>query len=233
VSPQEADDRAGAGAREPAKATTPDPTAVRIVQLRPDQVRAVGEVLSQSHADYPAFRHTFPDAMHRRRALRRMFTGIARDAVRFRSVYAAEATDGRVLGVAIWLPPGRFPWSAGRQLRGAGWQLGVLLAAPRSFPTFMRTGMNAARLHPSDRHWYLETMGVAPSAQRRGIGGRLLAPVLERADRERVDCYLGTSDRANVAYYKRYGFEVVDDTVPLLPAGPTHVAMRRRPAAGR
>jgi ribosomal protein S18 acetylase RimI-like enzyme len=162
-----------------------------------------------------------------------MFTGIARDALRFRSVYAAETADGQVHGVAIWLPPGRFPWSAWRQLRGAGWMLGVLVAAPRSFPTFMRTGMNAARLHPSDRHWYLETMGVAPSAQRLGLGSRLLGPVLELADRDRVDCYLGTSDRANVPFYERHGFEVVDDVLPLVPAGPTHVTMRRRPIKRR
>jgi GNAT superfamily N-acetyltransferase len=206
-----------------------EPAHVDIVQLRRDQLRAVGEVFSQSHAEYPAFRHTFPDPRRRRRALRRLFPGVARDAMRFRSVYAAESSDGDVLGVAIWLPPGRFPWSAGRQLRGADWLLGVLVASPRSFPTFMRTGMNTARLHPPDRHWYLETMGVAPAAQRLGIGSRLLAPVLEIADRDRIDCYLGTSDRANVAYYERHGFEVVDDALPLVPGGPTHVAMRRRP----
>lgn len=206
-----------------------DPVHTRIVLLRRDQLRAVGEVLSQSHAEYPTFRHTFPDPRRRKRALRRMFGGIARDALRFRSVYAAETTDGQIQGVAIWLPPGRFPWSAWRQLRGADWLLGVLVAAPRSFPTFMRTGMNSARLHPRGRHWYLETMGVAPSSQRLGIGSRLVAPVLELADRDRADCYLETSDRANVPFYKRHGFEVVDDTLPLVPAGPTHVAMRRRP----
>jgi ribosomal protein S18 acetylase RimI-like enzyme len=202
----------------------------RIVQLRPDQLGAVGEVLSQSHAEYPAFRHTFPDPRRRPRALRRMFKGVARDALRFRSVYAAEAAGGEILGVAIWLPPGRYPWSAWRQLRGADWQLGVLLAAPRSFPTFMRTGMNGARLHPRDIHWYLVTMGVAPFAQRRGLGSRLLAPVLELADRDRTDCYLETSDRPNVAFYERHGFEVVDDALPVVPGGPTYVAMRRQPA---
>ena len=162
-----------------------------------------------------------------------MFSGITRDALRFRSVYTAQTADGQVVGVAIWLPPGRFPWSAWRQLRGAGWLLGVLLASPRSFPTFVRTGMNGARLHPPDRHWYLETMGVAPSAQRLGIGSRLLVPVLELADRDRHDCYLETSDRANVRFYQRHGFEVVDDALPLVPRGPAAVAMRRPPAGTR
>jgi GNAT superfamily N-acetyltransferase len=41
-----------------------------------------------------------------------------------------------------------------------------------------------------------------------GIGGRLLEPLLELADRARVDCYLDTADRANVDFYKRHGFAV-------------------------
>ena len=44
--------------------------------------------------------------------------------------------------------------------------------------------------------------------QRTGIGGRLLEPVLEIADRARVDCYLETADRANVDFYERHGFVV-------------------------
>jgi ribosomal protein S18 acetylase RimI-like enzyme len=207
-----------------------EPAHISIVKLRLELAWWAGEVLSQSHAEYPAFRHIFPDPQRRQKALRAMYAGIARDAIRFQSVYAAETNGGHVHGVAIWLPPGRFPWSPWRQLRGAGWQLAVLLAAPRSFPTFMRTGMNAARLHPSGRHWYLEVMGVEPFAQRRGLGGRLLTPVLELADRDRVDCCLETSDRANIRFYERHGFEVVDDALPLVPGGPTHVAMRRTPA---
>jgi GNAT superfamily N-acetyltransferase len=68
----------------------------------------------------------------------------------------------------------------------------------------MKTGANGARLHPPYPHWYLETMGVDPAAQRKGLGGRLLKPVLEIADRARVDCYLETADHANVEYYGRH-----------------------------
>ncbi len=70
-------------------------------------------------------------------------------------------------------------------------------------------------------------LGVRPDAQRRGLGSKLIEPVLRRADRDGVACYLETSDRANVAYYERFGFKVVDDALALVPNGPTHVAMRR------
>ena len=211
---------------------TSDPASARIVRLRRDQALSAGEVLSRSHADYPTFTHTFPEPARRARALRAFMTVVARDAAHFGSVYAAETRDGRVHGVAIWLPPGKFPWSAWRQVRGMPWMLSVLRASPRSFPVFMRTGMRGARLHPPDSHWYLEVMGVAPEAQGKGLGGRLLAPVLETADREHVDCYLETADRTNVRFYERHGFRLEEGEMQLVPGGPVHVAMRRS-GAGR
>ena len=71
-------------------------------------------------------------------------------------------------------------------------------------------------------------MGVDPAAQHKGIGGRLLEPVLQIADRVRVDCYLETVDRANIDFYKRHGFVVETSSLQLVPDGPAHVAMRRR-----
>jgi ribosomal protein S18 acetylase RimI-like enzyme len=160
-----------------------------------------------------------------------MFTGVARDAARLGSAYGALGGDGVLHGVSIWLAPGRFPWSAFRQLRGAGWMLSVLRADPSSFRAFMETGANGARLHPADQHWYLETMGVDPAVQRQGLGGRLLEPVLKIADRDGVDCYLETADPRNAEYYARHGFVVENTALQLVPDGPAHIAMRRRPAA--
>jgi GNAT superfamily N-acetyltransferase len=204
----------------------------RIDVLAPKQAAAAGRVLSRSHADYPSFRHLFPDPMRRTRALSAMFTGVARDAARLGSAYGAIGSDGEVHGVALWLAPGKFPWSAVRQLRGGGWMVSVLLADPRSFRRFMQTGANGARLHPDDRHWYLVSMGVDPALQRQGVGGRLLQPVLEIADRARIDCYLETADPRNAAYYARHGFELENDALQVVPDGQPHIAMRRHPAAG-
>jgi predicted GNAT family N-acyltransferase len=74
-------------------------------------------------------------------------------------------------------------------------------------------------------------MGVDPGSQRMGLGGRLLKPVLETADREAVDCYLETADPANVEYYARHGFVVENRSLELVPDGPAHISMRRRPGA--
>jgi GNAT superfamily N-acetyltransferase len=206
-------------------------TPQRIVLLSPGQADTAGAILARSHADYPSFRHLFPDDQRRARALRALFTGVARDAARLRSAYGALGCEGDLSGIALWLAPGKFPWSALRQLRGAAWMLSVLRADPSSFRAFMQTGANGARLHPADRHWYLETMGVDPAVQRRGLGGRLLEPVLEIADRDRVDCYLETAEPRNADYYARHGFVVENPALQLVPDGPAHIAMRRVPTA--
>jgi hypothetical protein len=59
----------------------------------------------------------------------------------------------------------------------------------------------------------------------------LIEPVLEIADRDRVDCYLETADPRNVEFYARHGFVVENAALQLVPKGPAHVSMRRRPAA--
>lgn len=201
---------------------------LEVVPLPAALLPAVGEVFAGSHADYPPFRHLFPDPAARSRVLRRFFTATVRDALAFGAVDAAVA-DGRLLGVAVWLPPGAFPWSARRKLRATPMMLAVARAAPRAFPGFVRLGANSERLHPGDRHWDLETMGVAPAAQGTGVGSRLIAPGLARADAQGMACYLTTARGENLGFYRRFGFQVEAEGLPLVPGGPTHWAMRRPP----
>jgi GNAT superfamily N-acetyltransferase len=85
--------------------------------------------------------------------------------------------------------------------------LGVLRAAP-GFWIFARLGANVECLHPKYPHWNLETLGIRHDAQGRGIGTRLMAPGLARADQAGLPCYLTTAKRENLAFYERFGFEV-------------------------
>jgi hypothetical protein len=51
----------------------------------PERASEAGAVLARSHADYPSFRHLFPERGRRVRALQAMFTGVARAAARLGS----------------------------------------------------------------------------------------------------------------------------------------------------
>ena len=162
--------------------------------------------------------------------LARFFTATVRDALPFRAVDAAIADDDRLLGVAVWLPPGALPWSTRRKLRSMPMLLGVAWVAPGAFLDFARMGANAERLHHHERHWNLETMGIAPAAQGHGLGSRLIAHGLARADAQRLPCYLTTGRAENLRFYQRFGFQVVADKLALVPNGPTAWGMRRPPA---
>ena len=224
------------------------------ISLHRGQHRLAADVLVDSHRNYPAFRHVFPDPRRRLKALRPFFAATLRDAIPFGSVYTDAgcgyagtdagavhlgadagavhpgADAGGMAAVAVWLPPGAFPWTGVRQARAAPTLVRTMIAAPRSFPAFMRLGANATRAHPTEPHWYLVVLGVRPSHQGHGHGSRLVAAGLHHADRDGTACYLETSDPTNVAFYQRFGFTVVDHALSLVPGGPTHIAMRRPPA---
>ena len=91
----------------------------------------------------------------------------------------------------------------------------------------MRYGAGVERVQPTEPHWYLEVLSVRPEHQRQGLGSRLVTPILERADRDHVPCDLETADPDNVAFYRRFGFEVVDPALEVIPGAPTLTMMRR------
>ena len=85
------------------------------------------------------------------------------------------------------------------------------------------------RLHPSaPEHCYLHYLGVLPERQGRGLGGRLLRPVLEQCDAEGISAHLESSTERNRALYERNGFALTE-TFELPMGGPLVREMWRPP----
>jgi ribosomal protein S18 acetylase RimI-like enzyme len=75
-------------------------------------------------------------------------------------------------------------------------------------------------------------MGTLPARQRQGLGSDVLAPMLDRLDREQQSARLETNTTGNVSFYERHGFEVVAELE--LPHGaPATWFMHRRPVRTR
>jgi GNAT superfamily N-acetyltransferase len=136
--------------------------------------------------------------------------------------------DGRIVGVAAWVPPGAYPYPAGTQVAQ---MLGAVHALYR-IPTAMLKGLRylaaIERAHPKEDLYYLQLLACAPEHQRSGVGVALMEPTLERADAEGVGAYLETQNEDNLAYYARFGFEVVTTLSPVR-GGPPLWALRREP----
>lgn len=117
-------------------------------------------------------------------------------------------TDGQ-LAAALWSPPGKWKMGLLTQLRVAPYFLrGTTL--PR-FPTRLVGLEKIVAAHPHAPHYYLQVMGVDPSAQGQGWGSQLLRRGTDIADRDGMPCYLETMTERNVQLYLRHGFRVVGE----------------------
>ena len=183
-------------------------------------IEALATTLTQAFDDDPLTTWLFPDPTARRRKLPTFFRALFRAALPFGEVYTTD--ESRC--AAIWNPPGTFPM---------GWrkdaQLGFTtarLVGPR-IVSCSRGLMYFASHHPKEPHWYLQMLGTQPEWQGKGAGSAILAPVLERCDREGARAYLESSKEQNIPFYKRHGFDVTQEIN--VPRGPTVWAMWRDP----
>jgi GNAT superfamily N-acetyltransferase len=124
--------------------------------------------------------------------------------------------------------PGGYPPSARAQIRQSLGALRALAPRPPALVAGTRYLTAIDKAHPRDDHWYLELLVVDPSVQRLGVGALLQGPLLADADRTGLDCYLETQNEANLAYYRRFGYDVAEVLRPVA-GGPPLWTMRRPP----
>jgi len=175
---------------------------------RAGRKRAVDSV-TRAFLDDPMWSCVLPDREARGTLLRPMWDAL----IGFSRVYGQALTTPEGEGAACWIAPAHTKTTLWKLLRTG-------MALPRSmmrlpkddrerfFAMMKFIDGHHKELMPGP-HWYLWVLGVAPEAQGRGIGGRLLEPVLARAASEGVPCYLETQTEENVAFYRKRGFGVV------------------------
>ncbi len=111
---------------------------------------------------------------------------------------------------AVWL----LPLSPERAAAEASAKAAFLKRAlePKGAENYHRiVGFMASRSRSivSSAAWYLSIVGVAPEAQGRGVGGRLIRATLAEADQVGAPSFLETFSQRNVTLYERLGYSVV------------------------
>lgn len=177
---------------------------------RRDEIPQLAALLARAFAHDPFFSHLAGDAPERNQRMRDGWGGILRHAS---ARLAHTWTTDDLAGAAIWLPPGYRPSLLDNlrlmpdMARFAGWRRLRLVADALEVLEGRR------REHVPGPHYYLSALGVEPERQGTGIGTALMAPVLDRCDREGVPAYLETATARNVLLYERVGFEVVEELI--------------------
>jgi GNAT superfamily N-acetyltransferase len=179
-----------------------------------DQIEAVAGAIARGFDDNELWVWLIPDGRKRLGLLTRRCTATIKHVFIPRGGAWATAD---LQGAALWTPPDRLKWTLREQLHEA------LALLPGLGFRGARRGRRIQALyyanHPTAPHYYLDTLSIDPAHQRRGYGSALLAPLLERADAERMPIYLETQRRDNIPFYARFGFEEIGEMS--LPGSPT------------
>ncbi len=183
-----------------------------ITHLLPPQLDAATDTLTAAFDADPIYTYVFPSAKDRARLLPPFWRAILRNAMLHGHVY----TSADAGGVACWMPPGRHPVAFGDSARiGFAFHRAVMAfpaEARRRFMAYVTYGDGVQqRLLGDSRYWELWVLGVRPDRQGQGLGGKLIAPILSRADDEWFPCYLLTESERNVEFYRGHGFDVAHE----------------------
>jgi len=183
-----------------------------IIALEPSNFAIASDCLSAAFSQDPLLGAFLPEELSaKRRALKHSSQAFLNYAQPYQHIYT---TAEQFKGVAIWLPP-----EASQTDFSQLWPF--LTSGLITIPFYMRWTKlfdffslmgETLKLHEQmapEPHWYLAMLGVSPDFQGQGVGGKLLQPVLQIADRTHTSCYLETSTPGAVRFYERNGFEVV------------------------
>ena len=190
------------------------------------EICRLAEVAADAYRDYPLhnwFTGGKYDAKASRLIMQISLKTMTEDAV----IYADSE---EINGFAAWLPFGftgsktlPFLMNGGLSLifhSGLG-IIGRLL-------TYEKYAMNLKKEFTGNYDWYLYNLSIKKEAQGKGIASKLMRPMLQFCDDERMVAYLETNKAANVGLYQHYGFGLMkEELIPKTPV--THYAMVREP----
>jgi ribosomal protein S18 acetylase RimI-like enzyme len=199
----------------------------KIVRLADSQIHLAGATLARAFHDDPLMIYALPEPGERTRLLPDVYARMIRFGCLAGEVYA---TAGALEGVALWMPPNA-KWSR-ENIEASGMdQMPNLIGndAYQRYREVVGREWQARERDMTGACWYLFLLGVEPNCQRRGLGGTLIRPVLERADVENRECYLETEIERNVAFYVKQGFEVIVNGETAGTGGVRFWSFRRTP----
>lgn len=201
---------------------------VGVGRLRSPECSPASSLLARAFAEDPIITWFLYGRLRRRIAFPAFFRAVLEEMLSSGHVYAAHG-DGKLIGVAAWLPPDAREPDARARRSAARQRALVRMLFPRASNGLFAGFTGMEQFHPADPHWYLAFVGVEPTIQSHGIGRTLLAPVLMIADQTETLCYLETPFPRTHKFYERLGFTRQSELNPFIGPPQGAVAFLREP----
>nr|MDO8085880.1 GNAT family N-acetyltransferase [Candidatus Sigynarchaeum springense] len=166
-------------------------------------------LLARAFHGYPEYLYLFPDERKRQAKLVTLFTVMTRYCLRYGKVMASSE---RLEAVLMYLPPPA-------RIHGMAMiRCGALAMVFKLGARFLRRQNRIIDVIAKARstiipapHAYLFLLATEPTSQRSGHASALMHGFIERLGESGTHCYLETSDKENVGFYKRFGFDLIDE----------------------
>ena len=189
-------------------------------------VDRLAEVAANAYCDYP-LHNWFTKGKYDEKASR-LIMQISLKTMTEDAVIYADSEE--INGFAVWLPFGFTGSKTLPFLLNGGLEL-IFHSGPGIIGrllTYESYAMNLKKEFTDNYDWYLYNLSIKKEAQGRGIASKLMRPMLQFCDDERMVAYLETNKEANVGLYRHYGFDLMkEELIPKTPV--THYAMVRKP----
>jgi ribosomal protein S18 acetylase RimI-like enzyme len=191
--------------------------------LRPDQQRAAMLTLAEASANDPLLEIVAPDPAQRPKVAPWFYGFPVSYGLRYGRVWANEDASA----VAVWIHPESGAMSMPKLLRAGMWQMPLKMGMG-AMSRFSKAMAVTQPFHKQVEgpHWYLMNLGTRTARQGQGLGSQLVEMGTSRADQAGLPCYLETATEANIAFYRKRGFEIIGQGECL---GHTLTGMVRQP----
>jgi len=180
----------------------------KIIRLEKTQINQATETLVDAFSKDPLIEFIYPPESGKREKFSHDFSKIN---LRYAQPLNYTYTTPEFKGIAAWIPPDKYPLNFLKLLQLGFYRIPLQLGLGKTRKLLYLFSM-FEKYHKQDMnqpHWYLMALGVSETYQGQGIGNLLIQPILERADKEGLPCYLETSTERAVRFYQRNGFEIL------------------------
>jgi hypothetical protein len=181
-----------------------------LYRLTEDDIDKASIVLRNAFIDYPTFRYLFPDINERKKKLRHVMTFFLKCGLLKGEVISPSKN---IEGVLILYKSNNLNFRLINLLKAR--LISTLLHLKiKSFIRFKKIGdaKNENRKKLLNKEFYLlDMIGVDPSFEKQGNARLLIESMIKKIDKERMCCFLETSNIKNIDYYTRFGFTLLSE----------------------
>jgi len=200
-------------------------TNVGYRRLIPADVEPAAQVMAQAFVDDPLISFMLPINATRVQTLRKFFRVYGEINIKNGRGYGVGEP---LQGVAVWKLPNQENLSI--SIKSLGKFFPLLLTMYSIGYVRARSILSQIEIlhtkYAAEPHFYLDNLAVLPAARGRGLSSKLIRPILEMADSQKVITYTDTVTLSNVSLYEHFGFQCVEAS-PVQGTGITVYALRR------